>query len=150
MCLRVGGLLYEAKSLNPGGFAAWVKSKMPFGYDTARRLIAIHLAYRELPPEKIAQLPRPWQAMYALAPYAQGQLQAAIESGEVGPTTTVAQAIKLSRKWGSNRRKVDPLDPVYGPADRRAGALMQYRPEDLNEYVRAALARWLRDSLDGT
>jgi hypothetical protein len=143
MCLRVGELLYEAKVLNPGGFQKWVKTRMPFGYDTARRLVAIHLAYRELPEEKIAQLPRPWQALYALAPHARGKLAAAIASGEIGPDTTVAEARERARDWSSNRRHVDPLEPTYGTADRRAGALMEFQVSDLNPYVRAALARWM-------
>lgn len=146
MCLRVGELLWEAKSLNPGGFNAWVDDRMPFGHDKARRLIAIFVAYRELPAEKLAQLPRPWQAMYALAPYAQGRLIEALESGEIGPDTTVREAAASARHWGSNQRKVDPLTARYTAADNRAGALMEHRPDDLNPYVLEALKRWLSRS----
>lgn len=149
MCLRVGELLYEAKLLDPSAFAGWVKERMPFGYDTARRLVAIHLAYRELPAEKVAQLPRPWQALYALAPHARGNLAEALDSGDIGPNTTVAEARERARKWGSKQRPAGPLEQVYGTADRRAGALMEFRADDLNPYVRDALSRWLRLEVDG-
>jgi hypothetical protein len=143
MCLRVGELLAEARSLNPGGFKSWVEQRMPFGYDKARRLIAIHLAYRELPPEKLEQLPLPWQALYALAPFSQGRLIEALDSGEIGPGTTQAEAITKARRWSNHRRPVDPLQPRYSTADTRAGALMEFSPDDLNPYVREALQRWL-------
>lgn len=143
MCLRVGELLYEAKTLDPGGFGVWVKTKMPFGYDTARRLIAIYLAYRELPAERLAQLPRPWQAMYALSKFVQTEeMAAAIASGEIGPNTTVEQARRIARRWGSNRRTSTPRR-IYSVADRRAGALMEFQPDDLNPAVREELTRWL-------
>ena len=143
MCLRVGELLWEAKALDPGGFDDWVETKMPFGRDTARRLIAIFVAYRELPPEKLAQLPRAWQAMFALSKFAQGQLLVALESGEINPDTTAKQAQATARRWSGQRRKTDPLEARYSPADNRAGALMEHRPEDLNPYVREALVSWL-------
>jgi len=148
MCLRVGELLWEAKTLDPGNFNAWVDERLPFGNDKARRLIAIFVAYRELPAEKLAQLPRPWQAMYALAPYAQGRLVQALDSGEIGPDTTVKQAKASARHWSSNKRKVDPLAARYTAADNRAGSLMEFRPEDLNPYVLEALKSWLGRTAD--
>lgn len=143
MCLSVGELLAEAKALDPAGFKQWVEQRMPFGYDKARRLIAIHVAYRELPPEKVAQLPLPWQALYALAPYAQGQLIEALESGEIGPETTRSQAVTKARQWKTHRRLVDPLEPRYSTADSRAGALMEHSASELNPHVHDALRRWL-------
>ena len=143
MCLRVGELLAEARALNPSGFKRWVEQRMPFGYDKARRLVAIHLAYSELPPEKLAQLPQPWQALYALAPFARGQLVEALESGEIGPDTTQAEAITKARQWKTHRRQVDPLRARYSTADIRAGALMELSASELNPYVREALLRWL-------
>jgi hypothetical protein len=143
MCLRVGELLAEARALDPAGFKRWVEDRMPFGYDKARRLIAIHMAYRELPPEKLRQLPLPWQALYALAPHAQGRLLDALESGEIGPETTQAEAITKARHWSNHRRAVDPLDRRYSTADSRAGALMELSASDLNPFVREALIRWL-------
>lgn len=143
MCLRVGALLVEARAEDPANFKTWVNERMPFGFDKARRLIAIHLAYSELPPDKVAQLPRPWQALYALAPYAQGRLIEALESGEIGPDTTQAQAIERARSWSNSQRKADPVEARYAAVDRRAGALMELNADDLNEFVREALIRWL-------
>lgn len=143
MCLRVGELLAEARQLDPAGFKRWVAERMPFGYDKASRLIAIHFAYRELPPEKLQQLPLPWQALYALAPYATGQLSHALETGEIGPATTQAEAITKARHWSNHRRAADPLTARYSIADTRAGALMELSASDLNPYVREALLRWL-------
>jgi len=143
MCLRVGALLHEARELDRGGFEGWVTQRLPFGMDKARRLIAIHLAYGELPAETVAQLPRPWQAMFVLRRWADGRLQDAIESGEVGPDTTVDQARKKAREWSSNQRSGDPLTDRYTQADLRAGALMKHSASDLNETVRDALVRWL-------
>lgn len=149
MCLRVGELLAEARELDPAGFKKWVETRLPFGFDKARRLIAIHYAYRELPPEKLAQLPLPWQALYALAPFAQGKLMDALESGEVGPGMTQREAFTKARHWTSNQRLVDPLEARYSIADTRAGVLMEHEARDLNPYVRDALRRWLeRGSTD--
>ena len=143
MCLHVGALLAEARALNPAGFKRWVDERMPFGYDKARRLIAIHLAYRELPPDKLQQLPLPWQALYALAPYAKGRLIDALESGEIGPDTTQAEALTRARHWSNHHRPSDPLTARYSTADTRAGALMEHAASELNPYVREALVRWL-------
>ena len=143
MCLRLGELLWEAKALDPGGFNQWVKDRLPFGDNKARRLIAIYVAYRELPPEKIEQLPRPWQALYALARHAKGNLLDALESGEIGPDTTVREAQASARHWSKNQRKVDPLEARYSTADTRAGALMEHSASNLNPYVRQALESWL-------
>lgn len=143
MCLRVGALLAEARSLDPAGFKTWVNDRMPFGFDKARRLIAIHMAYSELPADKVEQLPKPWQALYALAPHAQGKVLEALEAGEIGPDTTQEEAITKARHWSKNERKVDPVEARYSTVDRRAGALMDLSADDLHPYVRDALLRWL-------
>lgn len=143
MCLRVGALLQEARELNPSGFRRWVDERMPFGYDKAQRLIAIHLAYSSLPAETVAQLPRPWQAMYTLRRWTGGRLEEALESGEIGPDTTVNEARKKAREWSKNQRPRDPLTARYSQADLRAGALMEHPASELNPTVREALVRWL-------
>lgn len=143
MCLRVGELLLEARAIDPDGFRAWVESKMPFGIDKARRLIAIHLAYRDLPPETIAQLPEPWQALYALRHWVGGKLDEALAANEIGPGTTVEEAQRKARHWSNNTPKGDGLDARYTMADTRAGALMDCDPAHLNPLVRDALLRWL-------
>lgn len=143
MCLRVGALLHEARELDRPGFKAWVEERMPFGADKASRLIAIHLAYSELPADTIAQLPRPWQAMFVLRKWAGGRLQDALDSGEVGPDTTVAEAKKKAREWSKNQRGRNPLTARYSQADLRAGALMDHSPSELTETVREALVKWM-------
>jgi hypothetical protein len=143
MCLRVGALLAEARDLDPGGFKAWVEAKMPFGYDKARRLVAIHLAYRELPAEVQARLPRPWQALYALRHWSGGRLTEAIESGEIDEHTTVVAARERARAWSSDRRETPELSARYSAADLAAGRLMTFSPADVNSDVRRALERWL-------
>jgi hypothetical protein len=145
MCLRLGELLWEAREIDPGGFRDWVEERMPFGYDKARRLVAIYLAYRELPADVQAQLPRPWQAMFALRRWAGGRLNEAIAAGEIGPDTTVQQALTTAKKW-SNDSYPDPVDlPVrYQRADLLAGRLMATSPDDLDADVYRALTRWVQ------
>ena len=144
MCLRLGALLAEARTLDPMGFDKWVSEKMPFGIDKARRLVAIHLAYSELPEDVVQKLPRPWQAMFALRHWAQGRLPEAIETGEVGPDTTIAEARELASKWGKDsRRDEDPLPSRYGKLDLTAGELMAVHPDDLNPSVYRALSNWM-------
>lgn len=142
MCLRIGALLIEARSIEGDGFKAWVTKRMPFGWETARRLIAVSIAYSELPKEKIDQLPRPWQALYALAPFANGRLLQAIEAGEVGPDTTTSQARDAARAWRSTHTRGADRNPM-ALADRRASALMEFAADDLNDITFKALSRWV-------
>jgi hypothetical protein len=137
MCLRVGGLLNEARQLNPRGFDRWVDSTLPFGVDKAKRLIAIHLAYSELPEETIAQLPRPWQALYALRSV---PIEVAVAAG---PETTVEAARQLARRWTSNTPRGETGRARFRSADMRAGDLMNHTAGELSEPVRRSLLRWL-------
>jgi hypothetical protein len=152
MCLHVGRLLWEAREIDGAGFREWVAERMPFGYDAAKRLIAIHLAYNELPEDVRRNLPRPWQAMFALRRWANGRLPAAIESGEVGPDTTVKQALELAKKWSNDSKaEDDPVSARYAQCDLVAGKLMAMDPGDMNPDVFRALVRWTsRRSLDRT
>lgn len=144
MCLRVGELLAEARTVDPGRFRQWVEAEMPFSYDTASRLVAIHLAYRELPPEKTASLPRAWQALFALREHARsGRLLGALESGEVGPDTTVAEARKRRREWSRSQGTGRVAEPRYGAADMLAGRLMNHDPSEMDAHVLNALRRWV-------
>jgi hypothetical protein len=143
MCLRVGALLWEARELDRAGFRDWVETRLPFGFDRARRLIAIYLAYHELPEATVAQLPRPWQALYALRHWAGGRLEVALETGEIGPSTTVAQAKAKAREWSANRLPPKSVGVRYSQADLRAGALMGHDPDDLDDNVFIALSRWI-------
>lgn len=152
MCLTVGALLAEARSIDPSGFKAWVEERMPFGYDKASRLVAIHVAYSELPADVLERLPLPWQAMFALRHWAGGRLEQAVAVGEVGPDTTVSGALALARKWSSDSHKPDDvLSSRYGRGDLLAGKLMTTDPGDMNPDVARALTRWLsRRSPDQT
>lgn len=141
MCLRVGALLHEARALDPAGFAEWVTERMPFGLDKAKRLIAIHLAYSELPAETLANLPRPWQALYALREHV-GRLDGAIESGEIGPTTTVREARERARQWGTKGPSISPGTARYSAADEAAGAMMAHHPDALSAEVFMAVSMW--------
>jgi len=144
MCLEVGRLMFEARAIEGPRFRQWVDERMPFGYDKAKRLIAIHLAYSELPPETQAQLPRPWQALYALRHWAGGRLDQAIASGEVGASTTVAQAKERARKWSSDSKPPERfLSERHSRCDVIAGQLMAFSPDELNPDVLRALRRWV-------
>jgi hypothetical protein len=143
MALRVGELLHEARELDPAGFAVWVDERMPFGMGSAKRLMAIHLAYRELPAEVKANLPRPWQALYALRKWADGRLTEALESGEVGPSTTTREALETARTWTRGQWQPTHAPPRYSSADLFAGKLMGFEPDELDENVFIALTRWI-------
>ncbi len=146
MALRVGALLAAAKAEHPASWAAWVEEALPFGLDTARRLVAIHEAFSTRPPELIAQLPRPWQALYAIRRLSDADLQSAVASGELSPSTTVKATVATARRWltGNAAPRSGPLRTVR--ADLAAGALMEFTPADLDPAVRRALTSWLRDT----
>ena len=144
MCMRLGELLHEARVLEPEGFNDWVAERMPFGLDKAKRLIAIHLAYRELPEDVVHNLPRPWQAMFALRHWTGGRLEEAIEAGEIGPDTTIAEARDTAKKWSKDSKQDDPpLTARYSQPDLLAGKLMAEDPNGLNPDVHRALSRWV-------
>lgn len=130
MVMRVGELLERGWQMYPADWKRWVSEDLPFGLDTARRLRAVHLAYKHLPPEKLAQLPRAWQALFAIRNL---DHQAAIEAGEISPSTTVREAVALAS--GRPQR--------FSDADVAAGRLIGYSPDQLSLDVRAELKRWL-------
>lgn len=136
MVLEVGRLLLEAKLAHPGRFGEWVDAELPFGRDRARRLIAIHVAYGHLPASKLRLLPRPWQALFALRHLAAtGELDERVAAGEIGPSTTVAEAVGIARRH---------VAPRHSEADLVAGRLLGLARADLSEVVADALGAWLR------
>jgi hypothetical protein len=142
--MRIGELLFEAREIDPGGFVEWVDKRLPFGIDKAKRMIAIHLAYKELPADIQAQLPRPWQALFALRRWTGGRLQDAIGSGEIGSDTTVADALKIANKWSKDTKgESELISARYGRADNVAGKLMVFPASELNPDVARALRVWL-------
>jgi len=136
--LRVGRLLREAKQADPEGFDEWVRECLPFGHETARRLIAISAAYEKLPEEIAAQLPKPWQALYAIQTLPVEALMAGVASGALSPDTTVKASKLFSQEWRGVVR-----DGRVGRADVSAGALMQFPSRELSPEVRRALSAWL-------
>lgn len=136
--LAVGRLLREAKQIDPDRFDEWVQVCLPIGHETARRLIAISAAYEKLPEELVANLPRPWQALYAIQALPMEALQAGMASGELSSLTTVREAQQFSREWrGVSEARVRR-------ADIAAGALMQFPASDLSPETTRALRRWLK------
>lgn len=142
MALRVGALLRAARRDHPERFKDWVENELPFGLDTARRLMSISEAYSRCTAEQLANLPRPWQALYALRVLPADELQAAIDAGVVTPDMTTEQAKAVARRWRTG--KSEPMTSVarHHRADIAAGAVMQFSPSDLNPHVLRALRRW--------
>lgn len=140
MAMRVGKLLWEAKQAHPKTFDVWVRDDLPFGADTARRLIAIYRAYAELPEATVARLPRPWQAMFALRQTPPAELEAAMDRGEIGPAMTVREAVS----WAQRRAGVKPMPRR---ADALVGALLRYDAVALHPLTREALGRWLSSAV---
>lgn len=142
MALKVGRLLREAQQLAPGEFRRWVDESLPFGLDTARRLVAIHLSYEKLSESQIEQLPHPWQALYALRKHVNGKLPEALQSGEIHAGTTQAEAICKAREWSRDERTGVQVPDRYSAADLTAGRLMTFEPSELKPDVLRALNRW--------
>lgn len=139
VALRVGLLLREAKQAAPERFERWVVDDLPFGLETARRLMSISAAYEKLPTAMLENLPRPWQAMYALKELPAAALEQAMIDGTVNPSMTVERAREFGRlcrgqgyKYRQTRR-----------GDDLAGHLMAYKPSELSDGVRVALQAWL-------
>lgn len=146
MALKVGRLLREAQELAPAEFRTWVDESLPFGMDTARRLVAIHLSYQKLSEAQIEQLPHPWQALYALRKHVNGKLPEALQSGEIGKHTTQVEAIRKAREWSRDERTGVQVPDRYSAADLTAGRLMTFEPSDLKPDVLRALNRWTNRS----
>jgi hypothetical protein len=137
VALRVGKLLRDARMEHPARFDRWVVNELPFGLETARRLMAISAAYEKLPPETLRSLPRPWQAMYALKQLPPAVLQRAVEAGDIHPDMTVEAAKHYARAVRSKSYK------VYKRANTTAGRLMRCQPSDLSSSVLDDLREWV-------
>lgn len=129
MVMRVGELLDRGHRMYPDEWKRWVTEDLPFGLDTARRLRGVYLAYKHLPPETLARLPRAWQALFAIRHL---DLDAALEMGQIGPATTVTEALELVR--GRPER--------FTEADVVAGKLMGFSPGMLSADVLDQLREW--------
>lgn len=140
MVLNVGALLIHAKQLYPGRFMKWVEEELPFGYDKARRLMAIHLAYTQLPEHVQQQLPKPWQALYTITRLGPQEIEQAVAEQSIHPGLTIHHAKQVVRKYRGEKRS--PVTPRYSQADLIAGSLMDHHPSTLDPFVLQALKRW--------
>ena len=146
VALRVGRLLREAREECPHDFNRWVETDLPFGMETARRLIAISAAYEKLPAETLRGLPRPWQALYALKELSGERLAEAVSAGTVMPEMTVEAAKEFARaeRESFNRSPHAPRQTFSQAfANRAAGRLMRCEAADLKSRVRDDLRAWL-------
>lgn len=136
VALRVGLLLRQAKASHPGTYTRWVERELPFGVDTARRMVAISEAYETLPESTLAGLPKPWQALYALRHIPKDQLALGVSQGSIQPGMSVLDAQHYARTGEAQR-------PRLHPAMVAAGALMHFSVDDLSPDVLSALRVWL-------
>lgn len=139
--LDLGRDLQEAYEIaGKRGFERWVDDCLPFGVDKARRLRAIHLAYRELPVDKLRQLPRPMQALFAFTRLSRAQIEAAIESGVIHPDLTVKASIDAARQLSGRETR------RHSEVDLTAARLVSLPVEGLSDRARALLVGWLDQS----
>ncbi len=143
MALRVGALLRQARAEMPEQFVGWVTNDLPFGLDTAKRMMAISEAYEKLDRAVLDQLPRPWQALYALRALPADELQRAIEAGQITNDMTTAEAQAVARLYRTGGSGALSSRSRHHRADIAAGALMEFTPNDMNPHVLRALRRWL-------
>lgn len=157
--IEIGTILIEAKYAHPRQFRQWVDEELPFATDKAHQLMAISRAFRELPAEKKELLPAPWTTLFTLTKVDRPELEAAIETGLISPSTTGAQALALTGKAPADPPK--PRDWVSGPPKGTVTStsrlpvsllvreLLRYDPSDLNPTQRQALEGWLTGAHHG-
>lgn len=155
VALTLGQLLDVGRArLGREGYERWVEEDLPFGLDTAKRYVAVYRAYAHLPKETLDRLPRAWQAMYALRCIDHPAMRKMLDSGEVGPKTTVVEAKRLARRFRADRYTGPTWTGGSGEsaathqsrADEVAADLITYDPSELSPYMRAALGAWLDGS----
>lgn len=149
--MTLGELLEVGRSrLGKEGYEDWVENDLPFGLETARRYLAVYRAYANLPQHVLQQLPRAWQAMYALRAVNHPSMMKMLNRGDVGPDTTVVEAKRVVRLFKEQRYTDDvprggsePPSVSVSQADRVAAELMDYDVAEVSPGVRAALESWL-------
>ena len=113
--LDVGAELIAAKNEHPRAFMAWVATELPFGIDKAQRLMAISRAFAGADEAVKAALPPAWTALFELARLPIEEVQRSIETGEIAPEMTVADARKLVTGRDEAPELLPPR-PTPGPA----------------------------------
>lgn len=61
--LTIGELMDQARQRNKAKYERWVETETPFTLPEAERLRKVAVCYRELPSERVAELPRPSSAL---------------------------------------------------------------------------------------
>lgn len=150
--IEIGTILIEAKYAHPRQFTAWVEEELPFAIGKAHQLMAISRSFRELPADKRELLPAPWTTLFTLTKMERPELEAAIETGVISPTTTNNQALALTgkdpasppkpRDWKSGP-PTGTVKNVRLPAPLLVRELLRYDPEDLTPTERQAIEVWL-------
>lgn len=116
-CLALGERMELASRGSLDEWNWWVERETPFTVEEGRMLRAIFLANKLFPPETVAGMPRPWQALWT------------IPAGRIGRG--------MPRSAVSSKR-------VNG-AELLAARLLQGSPRDLSTDVVAQLAAWLHE-----
>ena len=148
--LTIGAELIEAKREHPGQFMTWVAEALPFGIDTAERLMAVTRTFANADPEVLASLPRARTTLFALTRLPADRLRQAIESGEVTPHTTYREALALRDAAESEWEPVDMPEPQPSQAsepritaDIVAKELLRFPVGALSDDYVVRLRRWL-------
>jgi hypothetical protein len=135
--LSVGEKLQWAFDHFRDDYDRWVRDCLPFGLDAARRMRMIWKAALLLPPETLAQLPRAWQAMFALTRLPVDVLVEAVEVGDVHPGLTVVESCAVTRRLSGRETR------TLSEADLLVGRLVRLRPKELSPEAFALINDWL-------
>ena len=142
MAIELGRVLTEVHELFPKAYEHWVETELPFKLDKARRLRMVYRMVTELPAEIQTQLPRPWQALYALSRAPSGALTSAVEAGIVHPGLSVAETNRVVAEMKGGTRHFTDVDLIVGK-------LVTRDVEHLGSVAREALLAWLHSSATG-
>lgn len=149
--IEVGHELIAAREEHPGTFTAWVTAELPFGIDTAERIMAIARCTHLDDPDIRAELPSAYSALYQLSRPPVERLREGIANGAVHPDMTYKEAAEwASQTTNGHRPPVDLPDPQPSPlrqgpkmaAEALAESLMRYTPTDLSDQMLVAVRRW--------
>lgn len=151
--LEVGAELIAAKREHPGEFFAWVARSLPFGVDKAERLMAIARAFGSIEASAREALPPAWTAMFELSRLPVEQVQRSIETGEIHPKMTVADARELVtglKEAPKAAERTHRTGPEPGSPQRReidadlvAAKLIRTDRKALSAFMEAQIRTWL-------
>lgn len=148
----VGHELLAAREEHPGGFTRWVNESLPFGLDTAERIMAVARCSHLTDPAIREALPDSYSALYQLQRAPVERLRAGVANGAVHSDMTVKEAQAwASENTNGHRPPVKVPEPTESPlrqgpkvaAEALVEALVRYQPSDLSDQTRRMLSRWL-------